>query len=60
MTLDELKSIFQSYCCKEAGSPEKKLFGIEYENFVMIPRAMIRQKNLIHYQLKVIQGFSGF
>jgi len=38
MTLDELKSIFQSYCFKEAGSPEKKLFGLEYENFVMIPK----------------------
>ena len=38
MTLDELKSIFQSYCYKEAGSPEKNLFGLEYENFVMIPK----------------------
>ena len=38
MTLDELKSIFQSYKCKESGSPEKKLFGMEYENFVMIPK----------------------
>ena len=38
MTLDELKSIFESYCFKEAGSPEKKLFGLEYENFVMIPK----------------------
>tara|TARA_B100000579_G_scaffold409503_1_gene398614 strand:- start:227 stop:1570 length:1344 start_codon:yes stop_codon:yes gene_type:complete len=38
MTVDELKSIFQSYCLKEAGSPEKNLFGLEYENFVMIPK----------------------
>ena len=38
MTLDELKSIFQNYCCIEAGTPEKKLFGMEYENFVMIPK----------------------
>ena len=38
MTLDELKSIFQSYCFKEAGSPEKNLFGLEYENFVMVPK----------------------
>ena len=38
MTPDELKSIFQNYCSKEAGSPEKNLFGLEYENFVMIPK----------------------
>ena len=38
MTLDELKSIFQSYCFKEAGAPEKNLYGLEYENFVMIPK----------------------
>ena len=44
MTLDELKSIFQSYCCKEAGSPEKKLFGMEYENFVMIPKGHDKEK----------------
>ena len=39
MTTDELKSIFQSYCCKDGDSPGKKLFGLEYENFVMIPKA---------------------
>ncbi len=38
MTTDELKSIFQSYCCKDVNSPGKKLFGLEYENFVMIPK----------------------
>ncbi len=38
MTIDDLKSIFQSYCSHELGSPEKKLFGMEYENFIMIPK----------------------
>ena len=38
MTTDELKSVFQSYCCKDKNSPGKKLFGLEYENFVMIPK----------------------
>ena len=60
MKLDELKSIFQSYCSKDAGSPEKKLFGMEYENFVMVPKGDDKAKNLLHYQLKVIQGFSRF
>ena len=40
MTPDELKSIFQSYCLKKPGSPEKNLFGLEYENFVMIPKCV--------------------
>jgi len=38
MTTEELKSIFQSYCSKDVNSPGKKLFGLEYENFVMIPK----------------------
>ena len=37
MTLNDLKLLFESFCQKETGSPEKKLFGIEYENFVMVP-----------------------
>ena len=56
MTLDELKSIFQSYCCKEVGSPEKKLFGMEYENFVMIPKDFDKGKKF--YPLPV-EGDSG-
>ena len=44
MLQDELKSIFQSYCCKKAGFPEKKLFGMEYENFVMIPKGDDKEK----------------
>ena len=36
--MDELKSIFQSYCFKDGASQEKKLFGLEYENFVFIPK----------------------
>ena len=56
MTLDELKSIFQSYCCKEAGSPEKKLFGMEYENFVMIPKGDDKAKKFDPLQ---VEGDSG-
>ena len=56
MTLDELKSIFQSYCCKEAGSPEKKLFGMEYENFVMIPKGQDKEKT---FDPLPVEGDSG-
>ena len=56
MTLDELKSIFQSYCCKEAGSPEKKLFGMEYENFVMIPKGHDKEKT---FDPLPVEGDSG-
>ena len=56
MTLDELKSIFQSYCCKEAGSPEKKLFGMEYENFVMIPKGPDKEKT---FDPLPVEGDSG-
>jgi len=37
MTLEELKSLFLGYCRKENGTPDKQLFGLEYENFVMVP-----------------------
>ena len=37
MTLEELKSLFLGYCRKEDGTPDKQLFGLEYENFVMVP-----------------------
>ncbi|MDC0246871.1 glutamate-cysteine ligase family protein [Deltaproteobacteria bacterium] len=37
MTIDDLKSLFLGYCQKESGTPSKKLIGIEYENFVIIP-----------------------
>ena len=37
MTLEELKSLFIGYCHKEYGAPDKQLFGMEYENFVMVP-----------------------
>ena len=37
MTLEELKSLFLGYCRKEDGAPDKQLFGLEYENFVMVP-----------------------
>ena len=56
MTLDELKSIFQSYCCKEAGSPEKKLFGMEYENFVMIPKGFDKENTFVPLP---VEGDSG-
>ena len=45
MTLKELKTIFESYCRKESGSAEKKLFGMEYENFVMVPEKNYIEKN---------------
>ena len=56
MTLDELKSIFQSYCCKKAGSPEKKLFGMEYENFIMIPKGHDKEKT---FDPLPVEGDSG-
>ena len=56
MTLDELKSIFQNYCCMEAGSPEKKLFGMEYENFVMIPKGHDKEKT---FDPLPVEGDSG-
>ena len=37
MTLEELISLFLGYCRKEDGAPDKQLFGLEYENFVMVP-----------------------
>jgi len=56
MTQDDLKSIFQIYCLKEFGSPEKKLFGMEYENFIMIPK--MKDKVKIFEPLHV-EGSSG-
>ena len=56
MTLKELKSLFESYCIKESGFTEKKLFGMEYENFVMVPENnSIRKK----FQPMPIFGDSG-
>jgi glutamate--cysteine ligase len=37
MTNNDLKSLFQGYCRKEHGTPDKQLIGMEYENFVFIP-----------------------
>jgi glutamate--cysteine ligase len=37
MTRNDLKSLFIGYCQKEADTPDKRLFGLEYENFVMVP-----------------------
>ena len=37
MTFNDLKSLFLSYCRKEADIPDKQLFGLEYENFVFVP-----------------------
>jgi len=36
MILEELKSLFLEYCRKKACIPDKQLFGLEYENFVMV------------------------
>ena len=52
MILDELKSIFQSYCTKDGDTPEKKLFGLEYENFVMIPKEDDRAKTFEPLQVE--------
>ena len=56
MTTDELKSIFQSYCCKDGDSPVKKLFGLEYENFVMIPKRDDRTKTFEPLQVEGDKG----
>jgi len=56
MTLDELKFLFESYCQKVIGSPEKKLFGMEYENFVMVPKNNSKEK--IFHPIS-IDGSSG-
>ena len=37
MTFNDLKLLFLSYCRKEADTPDKQLFGLEYENFVLVP-----------------------
>ena len=37
MTFNDLKLLFLSYCRKEANTPDKQLFGLEYENFVLVP-----------------------
>ena len=57
MTQDDLKSIFQIYCLKEFGSPEKKLFGMEYENFIMIPKMKDKAKT---FEPLHVEGSSGF
>ena len=56
MTLDELKSIFLSYCCNEAGTPDKKLFGLEYENFVMNPKENEQTQSFVPLS---VEGDSG-
>ena len=38
MTFNDLKLLFYSYCRKEKDIPDKKLFGLEYENFVLVPK----------------------
>ena len=37
MTYNDLKLLFLGYCHKESSAPDKKLIGMEYENFVLIP-----------------------
>ena len=56
MTTDELKSIFQSYCSKDGDSPGKKLFGLEYENFVMIPKGNNTTKTFEPLQIEGDKG----
>ncbi len=56
MTIDDLKSIFQSYCSNELGSPEKKLFGMEYENFIMIAK---KDNKTNKFEPLQVEGSSG-
>jgi len=56
MIFSELKSLFQSYCKKENDSAEKKLFGMEYENFVMVPKNNYKEKKFFPIS---IDGDSG-
>ena len=37
MIHNDLKSLFIDYCHKGSGTQDKKLIGMEYENFVLIP-----------------------
>ncbi len=38
MTVDELKSLFLDYCQKDPASTNKQLIGMEYENFILVPK----------------------
>ncbi len=38
MQINELKSLFENFCKKKSPLKQKDLFGIEYENFVLIQR----------------------
>ncbi|MBC8257798.1 MAG: glutamate--cysteine ligase [SAR324 cluster bacterium] len=38
MNISELKSLFIDYCRNENGASDKQLFGLEYENFVLVPQ----------------------
>ena len=38
MTVDELKSLFLDYCQKDPASINKQLIGMEYENFILVPK----------------------
>jgi len=60
MTLEELKSLFLGYCRKENGAPDKQLFGLEYENFVMVPNNETVKNVSTRYLLKENPEFSGF
>ena len=56
MNFNDLKLLFHSYCRKEANTPDKQLFGLEYENFVLVPN---NDHNGNSYHALPIDGDSG-
>ena len=56
MSTKELKFIFEKYCRKKIGAEEKKLFGMEYENFIMAPANKSKERKFSPIQ---IDGDSG-
>ena len=37
MTIDDLKNLFQGYCKSESSTAKNQMFGLEYENFILVP-----------------------
>ena len=38
MEISDLKHLFESFCKKGCQTNGKKLFGMEYENFILVPK----------------------
>ena len=56
MEINELKSLFEKFCKKTSTSKQKKLFGIEYENFVLIKK---NNKKGYNFEPISFEGESG-